>query len=113
MLRLEPAADSPRALVANLGRAADGAIGLPGALAWSTALNHAAFTARPCLLWLALAVECSSARDAERVQLQAERVQGITELPPPPITRNNIENSRGLRKDFRSRQIEIRTVQYR
>ena len=84
MLRLEPAADSPRALVANLGRAADGAIGLPGALAWSAVLNHAAFTARPCLLWLALAVECSSARDAERVQLQAERVQGITELPPPP-----------------------------
>ena len=68
MLRLEPAADSPRALVANLGLAADGAIGLPGALAWSTVLDHAAFTARPCLLWLALAVECSCGRDAERVR---------------------------------------------
>ena len=84
MLQLEPAADSPRALVANLGHAADGAIGLPGALAWSTVLDHAAFTARPCLLWLALAVECSCGRDAERVHRAPNAFSGITKLPPPP-----------------------------
>ena len=91
MLRLEPAADSPRALVANLGHAADGAIGLPGALAWSTVLDHAAFTARPCLLWLALAVECSCGRDAERVQLGPNAFSGITKLPPSFSSKKTLE----------------------
>ena len=46
----------------------------------STVLDHAAFTARPGLFWLALDLQCSCGRDAERVQLGPNAFSGITKL---------------------------------